>query len=128
MQKDDEAIKQYQRLNPQPMPFTYLVRLDMRLYRLLESDEKEQVIEIWLGRPHALSDPQRLRVTLYGAHMAGAHHVCPSMGIYLDIVSIRERQWQDLYYAVRDLEGTTDLFYCRSVETKIDQFYLDSFT
>jgi hypothetical protein len=128
MQKDDEAIQQYQSLNPKPMPFTCLVRLDMRLYQLLESDEKEQVIEVWLGQPSAVSDPQRLRLTFYGAHMATSCHVCPGMNLYIEIVSIRERQWNDLFYAVMDLEGRSELFYCRSFEAKCDKFSLDSIT
>lgn len=130
MQKDDEAIKQYRSLNPKPMPFTYLVRLDMRLYQLLErdEDEKELLIDVWLGQQNAVSDPRRLRLTLYGAQVTRSGRVCPGMNLYLEIVSIRDRQWDGVYYAVMDLEDTSELFSCRSVETKIDQFYLDSLT
>lgn len=126
MKEHDEAIEQYHTLNPGPRPFTYLVRLDMRLYQPLERDEKEQVIELWLGRSGKISDPQRLRLTLYGAQYARSCNVCPSMDLYIDVVSIRERQWSDLYYALIDLEGTSDLFYCRSFEAKIETFYLDT--
>ncbi len=126
MKQYDEAIKQYHTLNPAPKQFTYLVRLDMRLYHPLGSDEKEQLIDLWLGRDGKVSDPQRLRLTLHGAQFAKSRSLCPSMNLYVDIISVRERQWSDLHYALIDLEGTSELFYFTSFEAKIEDFYLDT--
>jgi len=126
MKKNDEAIEHYHTLNPKSLPFTYLVRLDMRLYQPLEENEKDQLIELWLGRQGKISDPQRLRLTFYGAQFAKPRLLYPGMNLYIDIISIRERQWSGLHYVLMELEDTSELLYCRNFETKIEDLYLDS--
>lgn len=126
MKKGDQAIEHYHILNPHPLPFTCLVRLDMRLYQPLEENEKDQLIELWLGRQGKISDPQRLRLILYGAQFAKPRLLYPGMNLYIDIISIRDRQWSGLHYILMDLEDTSELLYCRSFEAKIEGFYLDS--
>lgn len=128
MQKYDKAIEHYRTLNPSPKAFTYLVRLDMRLYQPLASNEREQLIDLWLSKQGKISDPQRLKLTLYGSQFAQSRLLHPSMNLYIDIISIQERQWSSAHYALIDLEDTSEIFYCSSFEAKMEDFYLDSLT
>lgn len=127
MEKYDEATAHYRKLNPYPMQYTYLVRLDIRLYQSLIEDELEQVIELWFGKQGRLHDPQRLQLTLYGAVLTKSGSVLyPGGSFYIDIVSMRERQWSRLHYALIDLENHDELVYCRKFEAKMEDFSLDS--
>jgi hypothetical protein len=115
MSDEDQAIRKYYSLRP--TDFTILLRLELQQLVFPDSTP-DLVIEIELGTDDG--DNRRLLLSFAGVRDARIQQ--PSLSLFdipfIEICSIRDRQWEDLSYKVRCKEDLIS-FICRSFDAHI---------
>lgn len=118
MHKYDEVIEQYHKINPGPKIYTSLRRIDLRL----ETWESEAKCDLWLAYPSALVDYGMLRISMTNATFVSSF---PGLNFgnesWIDVISIRDWQWEGLNYALWEIEDGRALFYCKKVEFFLEE-------
>lgn len=124
METYDEILEHIRSL--QISRYHYLVRYDFLLVHPAERGYVgEHRYHLWLAEETSYPVTPLLHLTLHGAQMGNCDmSLLPSTALLLDIISIRDRQWEGLYYAIWELDQTEELFCCRSLEACIEEDYM----
>ena len=114
---DEQAIRAYLALNP--AQFDILDRFELRQQYSLDQ-EHNLYLEIWLRMyENEYEDSRRLRLTFEGVRdlktIFQGFTLLPSIVIR----SIRDYQWEQLRYEVKDADGNSFTFFCRRFQAQI---------
>lgn len=118
MTKSDEVIDKYWSFNPRL--FSILDRLEMYQKSTGESPAHMLSLKIWLRASEDESDD--LRRLYLSFDTVSELKINPRSFIQipvLDIVSIKEYQWEGLKYRVADTEENQLSFYCKQFEVTL---------
>ncbi len=115
MTQIDETIASYYALHP--ISFHALERLEIRQW--MRDGVHEITLEIELRAKDA-ADNRRLALTFDGVSILKYVPSPGELAFFLEIISIRERQWEVINYRVFESEQDTELsFFCRDFSAKI---------
>ena len=117
MTNDEQAISEYQALNP--TQFDILDRFDLSQH--YRSDRQHELsLELWLRMyENENDDPRRLRLSFIGVRDLKAAFQGFTLLPRIEIRSIHTYQWERLRYEVKDVEGNTFSFFCYSFQAQI---------
>ncbi len=118
MTEHDEAIRQYLSLSPRR--FAVLEEVEVRQRSTGGAPATELTLELWLrASENEDADSQRLYLSFENVSELKIN----SRGFFqiplLEIVSIRDSQWEGLKYRVADTEENQLSFYCRRFDASI---------
>jgi hypothetical protein len=117
MAENDRAIDRYWSFHPKL--FSVLDRLELSQKSTGESPAYVLSLEIWFRPSEKDDDPRQLHLSFENVIDLKFN---PSDFIeisLLEILSIREYQWEKLRYRVVDTEGNQLSFYCKQFEVEI---------
>jgi hypothetical protein len=116
---DDKDIRQYWSLNPRE--FHILDRLIMSQTYPAKRPTEILGLELVLRSKEA-ADRRRLVLSFSGVEeLQVTPHASLIQFLMLEIRSIRDRQWENLKYEVKETEEDTLSFYCASFEANIEE-------
>ena len=116
---DDKAMSQYWSLNPRE--FYLLDQLILSQTYPAKRSTEILTLELVL-RPIEAMDRRRLVLSFSGVEeLQVTPHASLIQFLMLEIRSIRDRQWENLKYEVKETEEDTLSFYCASFEANIEE-------